>query len=164
MEAEDFRDSDLLCHLFETVVALCMFEGLVSGQRFATDANKQNSTAKEDWDRSAIDPDAAPHAVREYPDVLDDAAFGAETAVEPKFISHSELSSQWTVARKGPAIFAYSMNYLIDTDHVVIVDVEATQFISLSLIRSGAQMASGPVRTLNGILRTTNTSARRGRR
>ena len=48
-----------------------MADGLVSGQRFAADAslieadaNKQNSTPKEDWDHSAIDPHDAPRAVR----------------------------------------------------------------------------------------------------
>jgi hypothetical protein len=131
-----FRDSGLLRHLFESVVARCIAEGLVSGQRFAADAslieadaNKQNSTPKEDWDSSTINPDDAPRAVREYLDVLDDAAFGAATPVEPKFTSHSDPSSQWTAARKGPAFFAYSTNYLIDTDHAVIVDVEATRSI-----------------------------------
>lgn len=46
-----FRDSDLLRHLFETVVARCIAEGLASGQRFAADAsiiqadaNRQNSS------------------------------------------------------------------------------------------------------------------------
>ncbi len=34
-----FRDSDLLRHLFETTVARCMAEGLVSRQRFAADAS-----------------------------------------------------------------------------------------------------------------------------
>jgi transposase len=34
-----FRDSDLLRHLFETTVARCMAEGLVSGQRIAADAS-----------------------------------------------------------------------------------------------------------------------------
>ncbi|WP_143849584.1 TnsA endonuclease N-terminal domain-containing protein, partial [Octadecabacter ascidiaceicola] len=34
------------------------------------DANKQNSTPKEDWERSAIDPNDAPRAVKEYLDVL----------------------------------------------------------------------------------------------
>ena len=57
------------------------------------------------------------------------AAFGAATTVEPKFTSHSDPASQWTAARKGPAFFAYSTNYLIDTDHSVIVDVEATRSI-----------------------------------
>jgi transposase len=66
-----FRDSDLLRHLFETSVARCIAKGSVSGQRFAADAslieadaNKQNSTAKEDWSRSAIAPEDAPRAVR----------------------------------------------------------------------------------------------------
>lgn len=96
-----FRDSGLLRHLFETTVARCISEGLMSGQRFATDAslieadaNKQNSTPKEDWDTSAINPDDAPRAVREYLDLLDDAAFGAATTVEPKFTSHSDPASQ----------------------------------------------------------------------
>ena len=142
-----FRDSDLLRHLFETTVAHCISEGLVSGQRFAADAslikadaNKQNSTPKEEWDHAAIDPDDAPRAVKEYLDVLDDAAFGAASEVEPKFTSHSDPASQWTAARKGPAFFSYSTNYLIDTDHGVIVDVEAT--------RSIRQAEVGSVRTM----------------
>ncbi len=142
-----FRDSDLLRKLFETVVARCIAEGLVSGQRFAADAslieadaNKQNSTAREDWDHGTIDPSDAPRAVMEYLDVLDEAAFGAASEVEPKFTSHSDPASQWTAARKGPAFFAYSDNYLIDTDHGVIVDVEAT--------RSIRQAEVGSVRTM----------------
>ncbi len=78
-----FRDSDLLRHLFETTVARCIADGLVSGQRFAADAslieadaNKQNSTPKEDWNAGTIKPEDAPRAVREYLNVLDDAAFG----------------------------------------------------------------------------------------
>ena len=77
-----------------------MAEGLVSGQRFAADAslteanaNKQNSTPKEDWDYSAIDPALASRAVTEYLDVLDDAAFSVASEVEPKFTSHSDLAS-----------------------------------------------------------------------
>ena len=96
-----FRDSDLLRHLFETTVARCTAEGLVSGQRFAADsslieadANKQNSTPKEDWDHSAIDPTVAPRAVTEYLDVFNDAAFSADSEVEPKFTSHSDPASQ----------------------------------------------------------------------
>ena len=107
-----FRESKLLRHLFEKTVARCISDGLVSGQRLAADAslieadaNKQNSTPKEDWDRSAIDPRDAPRAVREYLDVLDDAAFGAASQVQPKFTSHSDPASQWTAARKGPAFF-----------------------------------------------------------
>jgi hypothetical protein len=29
----------------------------------------------------------------------------------------------------GPAFFAYANNYLVDTDHAIIVDVEATRAI-----------------------------------
>ncbi len=133
-----FRESDLLRHLFETTVARCIEEGLVSGQRMAidaslieADANKQNSTPKEEWDVSTIDPADAPRAVREYLDTLDEAAFGAASEVQPKFTSHSDPASQWTAARKGPAFFSYSDNYLIDTDHGVIVDVEATRSIQV---------------------------------
>ena len=131
-----FRDSDLFRHLFESVVARCIVEGLVGGQTFASDAsliradaNKQYAAAKADWDPDRIDVQAAPRAVREYLDVLDDAAFGAASEVDPKFTSFADPASQWTGARKGPAFFAYSDNYLIDTDHGVILDVEATRSI-----------------------------------
>lgn len=131
-----FRDSDLLRHVFESVVARCIAEGLVSGQRLAVDAslieadtNRQNSTSKEEWEPDKIDPNDAPRAVREYLETLDEAAFGAATPVQPKFTSHSDPASQWTAARKGPAYFAYSNNYLIDTDNAVILDVETTRSV-----------------------------------
>ncbi len=142
-----FRESELLRHLFETVVARCIEEGLVSGQRLAVDAslieadaNKQNSTPKEQWDTQSIDPTDAPRAVREYLEVLDHEAFGAASEVEPKFTSHSDPASQWTAARKGPAFFAYSDNYLIDTDHGVIVDVEGTRSIRQAEVGSTRTM------------------------
>ena len=47
----------------------------------------------------------------------------------PKFIARSDPAAQWTGAHKGHAFFAYATNYLIDTDHGVIVDVEATRAI-----------------------------------
>ena len=131
-----FRDSDLLRHLFETVVARCIEEGLVSGQRLAVDAslieadtNRQNSSAQSDWAPDTMEAADAPRAVQEYLATLDDAAFGAATPVKPKFTSHSDPASQWTAARKGPAYFAYSTNYMIDTDNAVILDVEATRSV-----------------------------------
>jgi hypothetical protein len=57
--------------------------------------------------------------------VLDDAAFGAATEV-PMFISPADPAARWTGAHGGQAFFAYSANYLIDLDHAVIVDVEAS--------------------------------------
>ncbi len=62
-------------------------DGLVIGQRFVADtrlieadANKQNTTPKDDCNTAAIKPENAPRAVRKYLDVLDDAACGAATA------------------------------------------------------------------------------------
>ena len=142
-----FRDSDLLRHVFETVVARCIEEGLVSGQRFAVDAslieadaNRQNSSSQSEWEANKVDAADAPRAVKEYLNTLDDAAFGAATPVIPKFTSHADPASQWTAARKGPAYFAYSTNYLIDTDNAVILDVEAT--------RSLRQAEVGAARTM----------------
>jgi hypothetical protein len=49
--------------------------------------------------------------------------------VTPKFVSRSDPAAQRTGAHKGHAFFAYGANYLIDADHGVIVDVEATRAI-----------------------------------
>ncbi|WP_298935948.1 transposase, partial [uncultured Ruegeria sp.] len=56
------------------------------------------------------------------------------------FISCSDPASQWTAAHKAPAFFAYSDNYLIDTDHSVIVDVEATRSIRQAEVGSTRTM------------------------
>ena len=61
----------------------------------------------------------AHRAVCEYLDALDEAAFGATSEVDPRFTFHSDAASQWIAARKGPAFFSCSDNYLIDTDHRV---------------------------------------------
>lgn len=131
-----FRESDLLRQVFEMTVARCIEEGVVGGQGFAADASlivadvqKQKSSNPEDWAARQVKPEDAPRAVREYLDVLDDAAFGAASETKPKFTAHADPASQWTAARKGPAFFAYSDNYLIDTDHGIILDVEATRSI-----------------------------------
>jgi transposase len=142
-----FRDSDLFRRLFESVVARCIAEGLVGGDRFAVDAsiiradaNKQNATPIGEWPAEKLDRADAPRAVREYLDTLDDAAFGAATEKTPKFTSHADPAAQWTGALKGPAFFAYADNYLIDTDHAIILDVEAT--------RAVRQAETGAARTM----------------
>lgn len=130
-----FRDSDLLRELFETTVRCCIDEGLVGGEGFAVDAsliradaNKQRSVEGSepvDWDDLA----RTRRSVREYLDTLDDAAWGAASEVAPKFVSPSDPAAQWTGALKGHAFFAYAANYLIDLDHAVIIDVEASRAI-----------------------------------
>ena len=130
-----FRQSDILRHLFETVVERCLREGLVGGEGFAVaasliaaDANKQRSVPGEEWKIDELRPDAR-QAVREYLATLDDAAFGAASEVTPKFVSPSDPAAQRTGAHKGHAFFAYATNYLIDTENAIIVDVEASRAI-----------------------------------
>lgn len=130
-----FRESDILRCLFETVVRRCLEEGLAGGTSFAVDAsliqadaNKQRSIPGHEWNIEDI-PVRATQAVKAYLETLDDAAFGAASAKQPKFVSPSDPAAQWTGALRGPAFFAYATNYLIDTENAVIVDVEASRAI-----------------------------------
>ena len=132
---ERFRDSDLLRKLFERIVADCIEAQLVGGEGFAVDAslieadaNKCRSIPGKDWDKNR-NRATANRAVLEYLDTLDDAAFGAASDVTPKFVSRSDPAAQWTGAMKDKAFFAYADNYLIDTQHGIIMDVEATRAI-----------------------------------
>jgi transposase len=124
-----FRDSDLLRQLFEATVRRCMTEGIVGGQGFAVDASMIRADAhrqKGVANREELDPEDTTRAVTEYLAVLDDVTFGAATAVAPKFISPTDPAARWTAAAGGPACYAYCDNYLIDLEHAVIVDVQAT--------------------------------------
>ncbi len=47
----------------------------------------------------------------------------------PKFLAPADPASRWTCAHGGQAFYAYSTNYLIDLDHAVILDVEASTAI-----------------------------------
>ena len=67
-----FRQSNLLRHVFETVVRRCMAEGLVGGEGFAVDAslieadaNKQRSVPGHEWSLEDL-PANATRAVKDY--------------------------------------------------------------------------------------------------
>ena len=138
-----FRDSDLLRQLFETTVARCMAEGLVGGEGFAVDA----SLIRADANRQTVVPAATgcrpqARAVRcaSISPSLDDAAFGAATPVVPKFISPADPAARWTVGawrsgRSSPT----ATNYLIDVEHAVIVDVEATTAVRQAEVTAATQ-------------------------
>src|SRR5438067_13246167 len=66
--------------------------------------------------------------------------FGAASDVTPKFIAPSDPATRWTAAHRGPAFFAYSVNYLIDADNAIIVDVEATTAIRQAEILAAKRM------------------------
>jgi transposase len=133
---ERFRESDIFRRVFERVVGSCIEAGLVGGEGFAVDAslieadvNRQRAIPGIEW-KKQIDPAAANRAVKEYLATLNDAAFGAATEVQPKFVAPSDPAAQWTAAaRRGPPLFAYADNYLIDLQCGVIMDVEATRAI-----------------------------------
>lgn len=97
-----FRDSDVLRYVFEETVRRCLDEGLISGEGFAVDA----SLIKADANRQRGVPGTEGHAsmspsraVREYIEVLDDAAFGGATRVTPKFLSPADPAARWTGQR-----------------------------------------------------------------
>lgn len=123
-----FRDHDAFRTLFDSVLRRCMAEGLVQGEGFATDASmikadaqRQRScpgSANIDWG----DPEQASRPVREYLAALEQAN---PVPPAPKRISLTDPASSWTAAA-GPAVFAYSTNYLIDLKAGLIVDVEAS--------------------------------------
>ncbi len=137
-----FRESDLLRKLFETVVARCMKEGIVGGDAFAVDASivvadahRRRSVAKvED-----LDPTSS-RAVAEYLSVLDDAAFGGATPIEPKAISPTDPAARYTASANSVAGYAYSDNYLIDLKHAVIMDVEATTTVRQAEVSAAKTM------------------------
>jgi hypothetical protein len=138
-----FRESDLLRHVFETVVRRCMTEGLVGGEGFAADASliKADANRQKGVEGSkGLAPEKTSRAIDEYLAVLDDAAFGAASEVTPKFPSPSDPAARWTGAHGGPAFFAYSTNYLIDLDHAVILDAEPSTAIRQAEVTASQTM------------------------
>ena len=83
----------------------------------------------------------------EYLAVLDDAAFGAATEVPPKFVSPTDPAARWTAAAAGPACYAYCDNHLIDVEHAVIVDVEATTAVRQAEVGAAQTMLTRTAET-----------------
>ena len=126
-----FRDSDLLRKLFEMTVERCMAEGLVGAEGFAVDASVLEANASRyhgvppeelDW----TEQQRQKRAVAEYLATLDAAAAPNPDRKAPKVISPSDPASAWTAKANKRVQFGYGLNYLIDIENAVIVDVEAT--------------------------------------
>lgn len=125
-----FRDSDIFRHVFEAVVRACMDSGLVKGEGFAVDASvmeadasRYHGKAPEEIDWSA--PARQTRAVVEFLMALDDEDPNADRR-PPKVISPVDPCSAWTAKANKRVQFGYGLNYLIDIENAVIVDVEAT--------------------------------------
>jgi transposase len=125
-----FRASDAFRQVFEAVVRVCMEAGLVQGEGFAVDASvieadasRYHGVTPEEADWSA--PERQTRAVAEFLGALDDDDPTADRK-PPKLISLSDPCSAWTAKANKRVQFGYGLNYLIDMENAVIVDVEAT--------------------------------------
>jgi transposase len=125
-----FRDSDILRHVFEAVVRACMDAGLVKGEGFAVDASvieadasRYHGKAPDEIDWSV--PERQTRAAAEFLAGLDDEDPDADRR-PPKVISPVDPCSAWTAKANKRVQFGYGLNYLIDIENAVIVDVEAT--------------------------------------
>lgn len=125
-----FRDSDVFRQLFEAVVKACMDAGLVKGEGFAVDASvmeadasRYHGKAPDEIDWSA--PERQTRAVAEFLSGLDDQDPNPDRE-PPKVISPTDPCSAWTAKANKRVQFGYGLNYLIDIENAVIVDVEAT--------------------------------------
>jgi transposase len=125
-----FRDSDIFRELFEAVVSACMVAGLVKGEGFAVDASVMEADASRyhgkapdeiDWSG----PERQTRAVAEFLSGLDDEDPDADRK-SPKVISPTDPCSAWTAKANKRVQFGYGLNYMIDVEHAVIIDVEAT--------------------------------------
>ena len=120
-----FREAEAFRFVFERVLQSCINAGLVGGEGFAVDASVVRADASrqrhheddDDWHGGTP-------AITTYLEALqvDDTP----ASIPPKKVSQTDPAARWTAAPGGPAFYAYSTNYLIDTDNGIIVDVEAT--------------------------------------
>lgn len=121
-----FRESDVYRALFEDVVEQCRKAGLVPGEGFAVDGSFICADASRERGATieAIrQEDTSARPVREYLAALD--AGNPAHSGDAKHLSPTDPAAAWNT-KEGPGRFAYFDNYMIDTAHGIIVDVEAT--------------------------------------
>jgi len=122
-----FRESDVYRVLFEDVVGQCKNAGLVGGEGFAVDGSLIGGDARRDRrveNVNAIRENESPaRPVREYLEALD--AGNPVHQGGARYLSPTDPAAAWNT-KEGRGKFGYFNNYLVDTDHAVIVDVEAT--------------------------------------
>jgi transposase len=125
-----FRDSDILRQLFEAVARACMDAGLVKGEGFAVDASVMEADASRYHGKAPdeinwLAAERQTRAVSEFLAGLGDEHPNADRT-PPKVISPTDPCSAWTAKANKRVQFGYGLNYLIDIENAVIVDVEAT--------------------------------------
>src|ERR1700689_712287 len=126
-----FRESEILRHIFERVVATSMAAGLVKGEGFAVDASVMEANASRYHGKAPdeivwAEPARQTTAVKEYLAALEAQVEPNPDRKPPKVISPSDPCSAWTAKANKRVQFGYGLNYLVDTENAVIVDVEPT--------------------------------------
>ena len=126
-----FRDSDILRKVFEEVVCACMKAGLVGGEGFAVDATviEANASRFQRVEGSEVDwtvEQRASRPVRDYLTALESENPPINPDQEPKAMSPSDPAAAWTTRGRHKVMFGYSLNYLIDLEASVVLDVEET--------------------------------------
>ncbi len=121
-----FRESEVFRQVFEQVLERCIEEGLIGGEGFAVDASVVKADASRQRHHDDDDWGGGSRAINEYLDALHEDGSSIAPPSAPKRISQTDPLARWTSAPGGPAYYAYSTNYLVDTDAGMIVDVEAT--------------------------------------
>jgi transposase len=126
-----FRASDVLRKVFEEVVCGCMTAGLVGGEGFAVDASVIEADASRFQRVKGAEVDWTPEQrasrpVREYLVALDSENPPVNPKQKPKAMSPADPCAAWTTRGRHKVMFGYSLNYLIDMENAVILDVEAT--------------------------------------
>lgn len=134
--------------LFESGVGKCVAFGFVGGTDAAVPSHGLRANHCRAADGSTLDADAnrerkgtpqeveaiwskkeqVQRPVAEYLAKLADADQPAQPGPKkkpPKYISETDPEAAWSL-KDGPGRFSYETNYLIDTDHGIIMDVEAT--------------------------------------
>jgi hypothetical protein len=114
--------------VFEQVLKRCIEEGLIGGEGFAVDASVVKADASRQRHHEDDDDDwgGGSRAISEYLAALHEEGSSIAPPTPPKRVSQTDPLARWTSAPGGPAYYAYSTNYLVDTKAGVIVDVEAT--------------------------------------
>jgi transposase len=126
-----FRESDILRKVFEEVVCGCMKAGLVGGEGFAVDASVIEADASrfQRVEGAEVNWTAGQRVSRptsEYLAALESENPPINPKQKPKAMSPSDPCAAWTTRGRHKVMFGYSLNYLIDMENAVILDVEAT--------------------------------------
>ena len=126
-----FRESDILRKVFEEVVCRCMAAGLVGGEGFAVDASVIEANASRfqrirGAEVTWTEEQSSRRAIKEFIAALENENSPINPSQKPKAMSPTDPAAAWTTRGRHKVMFGYSLNYLIDMENAVILDVEAT--------------------------------------